>query len=223
MKEYEKTRIARLFDDSVSAKNTTGEHILGSDKNIPQITGKIAFERLELKSEDVVLDVGTGTGDKAIAAAHICRQVIGIDISKKSLERVHVKAAQENVDNVIFAYGAFEEPCAELNLTTYGITKILVVYSLHHLPDSFKKQSLNTLVKLLHMPGRMVIGDIMFFEDPGKHRDKFAEIYYDAGDTDLPSKAEYLIECLKEIGANVHVEQIHPLVGIITADFQTIS
>ena len=35
MKEYEKTRIARLFDDSVSAKNTTGEHIVGSDKNIP--------------------------------------------------------------------------------------------------------------------------------------------------------------------------------------------
>lgn len=223
MKEYEKTRIARIFDDSVSAKNTTGEHIVGSDKNIPQITGKIAFERLELKSEDVLLDVGTGNGDKAIAAAHICRQVIGIDISKKSLERAYVKAAQENVDNVIFAYGAFEEPCAELNLTTYGITKILVVYSLHHLPDSFKKESLNTLANLLHRPGRMVIGDIMFFEDPGKHRDKFAEIYYDAGDTDLPSKAEYLIECLKKIGANVHVEQIHPLVGIITADFQTIS
>ena len=192
-------------------------------KNIPQITGKIAFERLKLKSEDVLLDVGTGTGDKAIAAACICHKVIGIDISKKSLERARAKAAQGNVDNVIFTYGSFEEPCVELNLATYGITKILAIYSLHHLPDLTKKQSLNTLVKLLHMTGRMVIGDIMFFENPDKHRDKFDEIHYDAGDTALPSKVEYLIECLKEIGANVHVEQIHPLVGIITADFQTIS
>ena len=75
------------------------------------------------------------------------------------------------------------------------------------------------MVKLLHRPGRIVIGDIMFFESPEKHCDKFDEVCYDAGDTDFPSKVEFLIEYLKQLGAKTHIEQIHPLVGVMTADF----
>lgn len=212
MSKYERKLIAQLFDNLTTAKSVTGE-------NVTQVAGRVAFEQLELKSEDVLLDVGTGTGDKAIAAARICRQVIGIDISRRSLERARIKAERENLNNVIFVYGAFEEPCAELNLALYDITKILAVYSLHHLPDQLKKESLTTLANLLHRPGRMVIGDIMFFEDPNKHREKFNEVHYDAGDTDFPSRVEYLTEYLEQIGAKVHVEQIHPLVGVIIADF----
>lgn len=219
MSKYNKKRVARLFDDMTNAKSTTGKQIARLGENIPQVTGRVVFERLKLTSQDVLLDVGTGTGDKAIAAAYICHQVIGIDISRKSLERASTKASRQNLDNIIFAYGTFEEPCAELNLTLYGITKILAVYSLHHLPDQLKKESLITLANLLHRPGRMVIGDIMFFEDPNKHREKFDEVHYDGGDTDFPSQVEYLTECLKQIGAKVHVEQIHPLVGVIIADF----
>lgn len=219
MSKYDKQRIARLFDDMTDAKSTTGEQIARSVENIPQIAGRVAFEQLELTGEDVLLDVGTGTGDKAIAAAHVCRQVIGIDVSKKSLEQAQIKAERENLDNVIFAYGAFEEPCAQLKLASYGITKILAVYSLHHLPDQLKKESLIALANLLHRPGRMAIGDIMFFEDPNKHREEFDKVHYDAGDTDFPSRVKYLTECLKQVGAKIRVEQIHPLVGVIIADF----
>ena len=217
--KYDKKRIAQLFNNITDAKSTTGEQIAGSGENIPEVAGRIAFEKLELTPEDVLLDVGTGTGDKAIAATRICRQVIGIDVSKSGLEQGRIKAERENLDNVIFAYGAFEEPCAELDLALHGITKILAVYSLHHLPDQLKKESLITLANLLHRPGRMVIGDIMFFEDPNKHREKFNEVHYDAGDTDFPSQAKYLTECLKRVGAKVSIEQIHPLVGVIIADF----
>lgn len=220
MSKYDKNRVAQLFDDMTNEKKLpTDEQIAGLGENIPQVAGQVAFERLELTGEDVLLDVGTGTGDKAIAAAYICRQVIGIDISKKSLERARIKASMQNLNNIIFAYGAFEEPCAELNLALHGITKILAVYSLHHLPDQLKKESLITLANLLHLPGRIVIGDIMFFENPNKHREKFDEMHYDAGNTDFPSQAEYLTECLKQIGAKIHVEQIHPLAGVIIADF----
>jgi ubiquinone/menaquinone biosynthesis C-methylase UbiE len=219
MSKYDKKGLARLFDNMTDTKSTIGDQIAGSGETIPQIAGRIAFEQLELTSEDVLLDVGTGTGDKAIAAAHICRQVIGIDISKKSLEQARIRAELENLNNVIFAYGAFEEPCVELELALYGITKILAVYSLHHLPDQLKKESLFTLSNLLHRPGRIVIGDIMFFEEPNKHIEKFNEVYYDGGDTDFPSRVEYLTECLKQAGGTTRVEQIHPLVGVIIADF----
>ncbi|MGY4686458.1 class I SAM-dependent methyltransferase [Petrotoga sp. DB-2] len=200
-------------------KGKAVEQIAGSSESIPQIAGRLAFEQLKLTGEDVLLDVGTGTGDKAIAAAHICRQVIGIDISRKSLEQARIKAEKEKLNNVIFAYGAFEEPCAEFNLALYGITKILAVYSLHHLPDQLKKESLITLSNFLFRPGRMVIGDIMFFDEPNKHLEKFNEVYYDGGDTDFPSRVEYLTECLKQIGGKTRIEQIHPLVGVIISDF----
>ncbi len=87
MSKYDKKRLARLFDNMTDKKNTIGEQISGSGETIPQKAGRVSFEKLELLGEDVLLDVGTGTGDKAIAAARICRQVIGIDISRKSLEQ----------------------------------------------------------------------------------------------------------------------------------------
>ncbi len=59
----------------------------------------------------------------------------------------------------------------------------------------------------------------MFFDEPNKHLEKFDEVYYDGGDTDFPSRVEYLTECLKQIGGKTRIEQIHPLVGVIIADF----
>lgn len=219
MAKYKKERIAQLFDNLAAAGKDTKRKTLTSDHSIPQITSEKAFRRLELGSKDVLFDVGTGTGEKAIRAARICRQVIGIDISKKSLEIACKKAMREKLDNLVFTYSSFEEPCAELDLTQCGITKILAVYSLHHLSDQLKKESLGTLVQLLHRPGRMVIGDLMFFDEPNKYRHQFYEIGYDGGDTDFPSGVEYLTECLANLEARLTVEKIHPLVGVIVADW----
>ena len=219
MPEYDRERVARLFDDIAGANTVSCEHTSRIGKDIPQITRRVAFEKLELTREDVLLDVGTGTGDQAIAAARICPQVIGIDVSKRSLERARMRVERNSLDNVVFAYGGFEDPCAELDLASYGITKILAVYSLHHLPDQLKKQSLITLADLLRRPGRMVIGDIMFFDDPNKHREEFHEVRYDAGDTDFPSRVGYLTDPLEQIGAEVEVEQLHALVGVVIAGF----
>lgn len=213
MPEYDRERIARLFND-----NPKGTCKRAGDETIPEKASRIAFEQLELNREDVLLDVGTGTGDTAIAAAHICNQVIGIDISEKSLEKARQKAFQKKVDNIIFVYGAFEELCAEIDLTVYGITKILAVYSLHHLPDSLKRKSLQNLVDVLH-PDRLVIGDLMLFEDPQKYCEEFDEVYYDGGEFDFPSKVEDLVTWIEELGASVYVEKVHPLVGVLRADF----
>ena len=201
MSEYDRERIARLFDNAADAKSITGEYTARLGKSIPQLAGEVAFQRLQLGHEDVLLDAGTGTGDKAIAAARVCRQVIGIDVSRKSLERARERVERQNLDNVSFAYGGFEDPCAELDLAPHGITKILAVYSLHHLPDSLKNQSLPTLARLLDRPGRIVVGDIMFFGDPDKHHEEFDNVHYDGGDTDFPCPVECLTTWLEEMGA----------------------
>jgi len=65
----------------------------------------------------------------------------------------------------------------------------------------------------------MVIADLMFFDDPNKYRRQFDEVGYDGGDTDFPSRVEYLTECLEQFGAKVQVARIHPLVGVIVANW----
>ena len=83
--------IAELIRDSIAEENALKQTEPGVT-----VLGKVsqtAFEQLELKSTDVLLDVGTGTGDTALAAASICCQVIGIDVSRKSLEKARQKAS----------------------------------------------------------------------------------------------------------------------------------
>lgn len=219
MSEYDRERVARLFDELSDTKSLASNHSARSGGAVRQIAGQTAFGKLGLTYRDVLLDVGTGAGNMAVAAARICRRVIGIDVSKRSLEQAKMRAEREGVSNVVFAYGGFEDPCAELNLNDYGINKVLAVYSLHHLPDRLKKRSLIGLAGLLRRPARMVIGDIIFFEDPGKHAEKFDEVLYDGGDMDFPSRVGFLTSCLEEMGAKVCIEEIHPLVGVVSADF----
>jgi len=61
-----------------------------------------------------------------------------------------------------------------------------------------------------------MIGDLMFFDEPDKHRDDFDKVRYDEGEYDFPPTVKYLTECL---GGEVQAHQIHPLVGVLAADF----
>jgi SAM-dependent methyltransferase len=219
MPKYDRERVARLFDEVDDVMNIRGGGKGLSEDDVPALAGRMAFGQLELTAEDVLLDVGTGTGGKAIPAAGRCRLVIGIDISRECLKRARQRAQEQHLDNVVFAYGGFEDPCAELDLGSFGITKILAFYSMHHLPDQMKEHSLKTLADLLRRPGRMVIGDLMFFKDPEAHCEEYDDVHYDGGEVDFPARADFLVSCLKGMGAEVRVQEVHPLVGIIVADF----
>jgi ubiquinone/menaquinone biosynthesis C-methylase UbiE len=217
--KYDRDRVARIFDEIADAASGADYQISGNGNSIPEICGAVAYDELGLTADDVLLDVGTGKGVRALAAAKKCRQVVGIDISKRSIEVARAEAARRNIDNVVFAYGAFEDPSAELDLSVYPINKILAVYSLHHLPDSMKEESISALARMLDRPGRIVIGDIIFFGDPEDHFGKFDEVHFDGGDTDFPSTVDFLSRCIERAGGIAVVEEIHPLAGVIAGEF----
>lgn len=54
MSKYSQERIVQIFDKAV------GKKAIASHQIIPQITGQMAFERLGLTAQDVLLDIGTG-------------------------------------------------------------------------------------------------------------------------------------------------------------------
>ena len=58
---------------------------------------------------------------------------------------------------------------------------------------------MSVLSGLLSRPGRLVIGDIMSFDNPEKYRGDFDKVNYDGGDTDFPAQTDFLIGYLEEI------------------------
>jgi SAM-dependent methyltransferase len=63
-----------------------------------------------IEPDDVVLDIGTGTGIVAIELASKCDHVIGRDIYDEWLRYAREKAEQRGIENVSFGHGSFREP-----------------------------------------------------------------------------------------------------------------
>ena len=212
--KYDQDNVAKMFDE----KNY--DRAARTSDQIHDRVNQLSLESLKLSSTDILLDLGTGNGNNAITAANYCSHVIGMDISQKSLETARERVSELELENVTFVTGSFENPSKEITIKSQGITKILATYSLHHLPDSMKPAALKNLAGIFKGKGRLVLGDLMFFEDPKKHTAEFDKAGYDGGESDFPATVEFLLKHLKALGAKCKVERVHPLVGVIIADFK---
>jgi len=66
-----------------------------------------------IEPDDVVLDIGTGTGIVALELASRCDHVLGRDIYDEWLRYAREKAEQRGIENVSFGHGSFREPNVE--------------------------------------------------------------------------------------------------------------
>lgn len=84
-----------------------------SQRGIPSIEEDLLLSLLVNKnmisSDSVVLDVGCGTGQHALALAKMCKKVVGIDISPDMVEIAKGKAKLLGIENVEFLCMDFEE------------------------------------------------------------------------------------------------------------------
>ena len=62
---------------------------------------------LDLQPDQTVLEIGTGTGEFALAAARRCRKVYAVDLSAGMLRYAEKKAQARGVANVEFLPGGF--------------------------------------------------------------------------------------------------------------------
>jgi hypothetical protein len=65
--------------------------------------------------------------------------------------------------------------------------------------------------------GGIVIGDLMFFEDPSAWKDDFERVGYDP-ETDQPETFETLVQMADELRFAVRTFAVHPLAGVILAE-----
>lgn len=167
---------------------------------------------------DVLLDLGCGTGKQIIELTQKIKLAIGIDISEGMIGQAKKNIENEGLQNIELYIGTFEEPNLNVDLNKKGITKIISNYALHHLTTTYKVKAIEKMISIGGESLRsIVIGDLIFFENPDDYRNEFSEVGY-GPEVDFPSRVEELVKCFSNFGFTVEVHKLHPLVGVIIAN-----
>jgi ubiquinone/menaquinone biosynthesis C-methylase UbiE len=110
-----------------------------------------------------VVEIGTGTGQFALAAARVCGTVTAVDVSPVMLARLSEKLDRggvTNVDAIGAGFLTYRHPGDPAD----------VVYSrfaLHHLPDFWKAIALRRMAAMLRPGGVLRLSDVVYSFEPG--------------------------------------------------------
>jgi ubiquinone/menaquinone biosynthesis C-methylase UbiE len=110
------------------------------------------------REDDVVVDVGAGTGLLTLAMAPVVSKVWAIDISPAMLEYLATKAASGELHNVETTTAT----AASLPLMDKSVSLVVSNYCYHHLSDDDKQRAIAEAFRVLRPEGRIVISDMMF-------------------------------------------------------------
>jgi SAM-dependent methyltransferase len=90
-----------------------------------QVVADMLCSKTGIGNSDTVLDIGTGTGNAAIAAARQGCRVVGVDVSPELLDQARRRAQQENLEIEFIEADAlnlpFEDSAFDAVLSTFGI------------------------------------------------------------------------------------------------------
>jgi ubiquinone/menaquinone biosynthesis C-methylase UbiE len=116
-------------------------------------------DHADARSEDVVLDVATGTGFTALAFAPRVRSVVGLDVSPGMLAKARQQAQEAGMANVTFQEGSAERlpfPNAAFDIVTCRIAA-------HHFLSV--PQFLREAARVLKPGGRFLLADTTVPDD----------------------------------------------------------
>jgi ubiquinone/menaquinone biosynthesis C-methylase UbiE len=129
------------------------------------------FEAHGLDGTSVVLDLGAGTGQFALAAARRFGHVTAVDVSTAMLEVLRDRAAAAglaNLDCVLAGFLSYEHsgPPADGAYTRNA---------LHQLPDFWKAVALDHIARMLRPGGVLRLRDLIYDFAPAEASQVFAE------------------------------------------------
>ena len=109
-----------------------------------------------------VVEIGTGTGQFALAVAEVCERVVAVDVSPVMLARLAEKLERGEASNVEAISAGF------LTYRHSGQPADVVYsrYALHHLPDFWKAIALGRIAGVLRPGGALRLWDVVYSFDP---------------------------------------------------------
>lgn len=112
---------------------------------------------LELPPDSHVLEIGTGTGHFARAAAAVYGEVTAYDVSKGMLAYAAEKVRESAISNITWVNKGFLSLDA---VETYDA--VVTNAALHHLPDLWKAVALRNIYAALKPGAKLYLGDVIF-------------------------------------------------------------
>lgn len=133
------------------------EHLKKSEGAYAQA---IELARKELWVEDVVLDIGTGTGEIPFAIANRVASVVAIDSSRKMIELAKTKAQQKKTQNIEFVV----KDCNLIDYPAKSFDVIIIANLLHLIPNP--DRFLRNVSSLLKTDGKLIAPTYLHAHDP---------------------------------------------------------
>ncbi len=115
-----------------------------------------------LSGDSVVVDLGAGTGQFALAAARVCSRVVAVEVSPVMLEALMRRVDEEGVANIDVVASGFLTYEHEGPLADFAYSR----YALHHLPDFWKAIALDRIRRLLRPGGVFRLWDVVYSFEP---------------------------------------------------------
>jgi ubiquinone/menaquinone biosynthesis C-methylase UbiE len=143
------------------------EKRMGQFRDLAKEDGEILCA-LKLAPGARVLEIGTGTGHFARAAASAGHKVVAVDVSEMMLAYAGgaAKARGLTMELVHGGFLTFEGAAGSFD-------GAVTVVALHHLPDMWKAVALGNLRRVLKVGGRLVLRDVVFAFGRGGHAAAF--------------------------------------------------
>jgi ubiquinone/menaquinone biosynthesis C-methylase UbiE len=113
---------------------------------------------LTVVPDSTIWEIGTGTGECAVALAASVKQVYASDVSPAMLNYARQKAQARGISNVRFEQGGFLSGFRP----SHPVDGILTQLALHHLPDFWKSKALANISACLRPGGRLYLRDVVF-------------------------------------------------------------
>lgn len=155
-----------LLDEVATAgrENLDASHVARYDaKEDAGAAHEIALlTELGLTPESMVIEIGAGTGQFAIAAAPACARIVAVDVSPVMLNALRARVSAAHLTNVDVVQAGF------LSYQHHGSPADFVYsrYALHHLPDFWKAVALARLHRILRPGGVLRLWDVVYSFPP---------------------------------------------------------
>ena len=116
-----------------------------------------------------ILEIGTGTGHFALAAARAGHRVTAVDVSQPMLDHAAARAKAEGLAGVEFQQAGF----LTLAVPPAKFDAAVSSHAMHHLPDLWKAAALANIRRALRPGGRFLLCDVVFSALDGDPRPQF--------------------------------------------------
>ncbi len=133
------------------------EQRMGEFRNLPSEDAAI-LDILALAKGSHLLEIGTGTGHFALAAARAGHRITALDVSPTMLRYAEGRAKAEGLDDIEFRHAGFLTLAAPPSTFDAAVS----VAVLHHLPDLWKAVALSNIHRVLKPGGQFLLCDVVF-------------------------------------------------------------